>query len=358
LGRRLDQHAGGGALSKRTRRKSTISLRQRAAIVLAQLYRVADVQRGAGETLASGPWLKALANVLSSFPEGWDGSRRGRSAPAFIGLSAATLMQAATRCGLAVTLDEIKAQVAETGEWRAQLSKRPGVVRYAIMRSDKIGELLGVTDEVRAEARAWNLGTYGGSPQERERARKERDRMCKERKRRAAGAKPQSASLSKTKPWEMEGVSRRTWYRRRAVLADGPPDDGGTTSSAPNRGPRRGTTSSGTTSSATNRDGGTTSSATNILIELRSQECDHAPDPSLSPASLAYQEKAASAVAPRDDEWVVRKAPGGGIIVADLIPLEGFSQIGRMVARYPDAVQCDRAQNGHADTRDRVPGGN
>jgi hypothetical protein len=300
-------------MSKRQRRKSAISLRRRAAIVLAQLYRVADVQRANGEILASGPWLKVLANVLSSMPAAYDGDRRGRSAPAFIGLSAATLMQAATRCGLGVTIEDIGTQVADTGEWRAQLSKRPGVVRFAIMRADKLGELLGITDEIRAEARAWNIGTYGGSPQAREKARKERDKMRKERRRRDDGAKDHAHSLSRLQPWKEKGISRRTWERRRAKAGnDGPPDDGDANSSAAN-------------SSATNKGRDANSSATNIHIEPSSHEWEHAQEPNPSPASLACQEKEASA----DDEWLVRKAPGGGIIVADLVPLEGFPPIGR-----------------------------
>jgi hypothetical protein len=326
-------------MSKRARRKNTISLRQRAAIALAQLYRVADVQRANGEILASGPWLKVLANVLSSMPAAYDGDRRGRSAPAFIGLSAATLMQAATRCGLAVTLDEIKIQVADTAAWRAQLSKQRGIVRFAIMRADKIGELLGVTDEIRAEARAWNIGTYGGSRPARERARKERDRMFQQAKRLAAGAKAHAHSLSRLQPWKEEGVCRRTWERRRAKAGDGGPPDGGVANS------------SVANSSATNRGGVANSSATNILIEPSSQEWEHAQEPSPSPASLACHKKQACQAAQLDDEWLVRRAPSGAIFVADLIPLEGFPPIGRRLPRLPDAVCRDRAPTAPADIR-------
>jgi hypothetical protein len=327
-------------MSRRPRRKSAISLRRRAAIMLAQLYRVAYVQRANGEILASAPWLKVLANVLSSVPAAYDGDRRGCSAPAFIGLSVATLTQAATRCGLDVTLDEIKAQVADTGEWRALLSKQRGIVRFSIMRADKIGELLGVTDEIRAEAQAWNLGTYGGSRQSREKARKERDRMRKERRRREDGAKDHAHSLSRLQPWKEKGISRRTWERRRAKAGnDGRPDGGDANSSATNRGPQVDANSSAANSSATNRDGDANSSATNILITLRAQECDHAQESSPSPASLAYQEKHTCQAAQLDDEWVVRKALGGGIIVADVIPVEGFPPIGRRLPRLP-AERC------------------
>jgi hypothetical protein len=49
------------------------------------------------------------------------------------------------------------------------------------------------------------------TPEER---RRRQDRERKERRRRVRGAKPRAKSLSTTRPWEVEGVSRRTWYRR------------------------------------------------------------------------------------------------------------------------------------------------
>jgi hypothetical protein len=57
----------------------------------------------------------------------------------------------------------------------------------------------------------------------RKRLKLERDRERKRQKRRAAGAmlraNYEAQSLSKLKPWEAEGVSRRTWYRQRREMA-------------------------------------------------------------------------------------------------------------------------------------------
>jgi hypothetical protein len=51
--------------------------------------------------------------------------------------------------------------------------------------------------------------------------RKQRKRQCDERRRRVRGARPRAeylaASLSQTKPWEQDGISRRTWERRRVA---------------------------------------------------------------------------------------------------------------------------------------------
>jgi hypothetical protein len=54
---------------------------------------------------------------------------------------------------------------------------------------------------------------------EREAARKARNRQAKRDKRRKQGAKPRAeyvaTSAERTKPSQAEGISRRTWYRRR-----------------------------------------------------------------------------------------------------------------------------------------------
>jgi len=203
--------------------KRTISFRQRAAIMLAQLYRVAEVHRAAGEILPPAPWLQVLANILSSAPEGYDGDRRGRNAPTLFGLSKSTLSLAALRCGLDATVEMLEAQVADTRAWRERESGRIGHHHYAPMRPDKIGELLGVTDATREAAQAWNIGTLGGSSAARAKAAKERDRAYQKRCRAEQGAVPRTeyemSSLSRLKPWEAEGISRRTWERRRTSYA-------------------------------------------------------------------------------------------------------------------------------------------
>jgi hypothetical protein len=58
--------------------------------------------------------------------------------------------------------------------------------------------------------------------------------MNRERSRRARGARPRAEyegnSLTRKKPWEAEGVSRRTWERRRRVASAPtaiPPLEGG-----------------------------------------------------------------------------------------------------------------------------------
>jgi hypothetical protein len=62
------------------------------------------------------------------------------------------------------------------------------------------------------------IGAYDADKRERRRRRRERNRQAKELKRRARGSRLRSEyeaqSISRAKPWEAEGISRKTWYKR------------------------------------------------------------------------------------------------------------------------------------------------
>jgi hypothetical protein len=70
-----------------------------------------------------------------------------------------------------------------------------------------------------AEMRAFDLRHFA-SPE----IKRERDRLRKEEERRAAGVisrqQYEATSLSRLKPWETEGICRRTWERHRARSSD------------------------------------------------------------------------------------------------------------------------------------------
>jgi hypothetical protein len=70
----------------------------------------------------------------------------------------------------------------------------------------------------RRRGTAWGIKTIGGydvPKRQRTLRRKQKAREREARRRRGHGARPQSQSLSRTKPWAAEGVSRRKWYRLR-----------------------------------------------------------------------------------------------------------------------------------------------
>ncbi len=93
----------------------------------------------------------------------------------------------------------------------------------AVLKADAIARLIGVT---LAERTRLGLCTIGACDVDRKDRRKlarerkrEQDRKRQSRKRTAAGRKPRDQFLAEStaadRPWEREGISRRTWYRRR-----------------------------------------------------------------------------------------------------------------------------------------------
>ncbi len=110
--------------------------------------------------------------------------------------------------------------------------------------ADKLAKFLGVTDRQRTALGITSIGSIDVGRKQREKRRREHKRMNKELIRRARGIKPraqyESSSLSRTRPWDSEGISRRTWYRRRgtSVSPPIPPlESGGTTGRSTSPGP-------------------------------------------------------------------------------------------------------------------------
>lgn len=96
-----------------------------------------------------------------------------------------------------------------------------------------IGEALASPQKWKADALAWRMrltkedrrmlgvttiGAIDENKAARTKRRRHLDRQRKENARRAQGIKPrreyEGKSVSAAKPWEAEGISRRTWYRR------------------------------------------------------------------------------------------------------------------------------------------------
>jgi hypothetical protein len=87
------------------------------------------------------------------------------------------------------------------------------------MTPDGLAEWLGLSYATRQKFHLRTIGACDVGRAARKVLRKRQNRLRQETKRRAAGARPrteyEARSLSATKPWEVEGMSRRTWYRRR-----------------------------------------------------------------------------------------------------------------------------------------------
>lgn len=105
----------------------------------------------------------------------------------------------------------------------------PNEINIAQLYPDKaepLGKKLQLTAAERTSLRITTIAPCDQTPAEREAARKERkrqrDRDRRRRQRAAAGGIPraqyEATSKSQKRPWEAEGMSKRTWYRRMAQV--------------------------------------------------------------------------------------------------------------------------------------------
>jgi hypothetical protein len=83
-----------------------------------------------------------------------------------------------------------------------------------IWNADKLANYLGLTYRDRTACKIKTIGACDFAKRFRTAQRKHKKRMAQEKRRRALGMRPQCESLSATKPWEKEGMSRATWYRQ------------------------------------------------------------------------------------------------------------------------------------------------
>jgi hypothetical protein len=115
---------------------------------------------------------------------------------------------------------------ADEIESAAEIAKRrPDSDRLA--DAYRMAELLDLKYEDRQQLKIFTIGAVDKTKRQRANARKrrkrEQDRARKDAKRRERGAPSReqyrAESLSQTRPWEREGVGRRTWERRRERVA-------------------------------------------------------------------------------------------------------------------------------------------
>jgi hypothetical protein len=120
-----------------------------------------------------------------------------------------SVMEAAKSMGGKISEAEASAVTEEASITRKHLT------------ADNLARFLGVTYAQRQALRLTTIGSVNVGKRARKEMRKRQDRLAKERKRRAAGMRPQSESLSATKPWTELGMSRAAWYRRNKARRKG-----------------------------------------------------------------------------------------------------------------------------------------
>jgi hypothetical protein len=100
-------------------------------------------------------------------------------------------------------------------EAEAKVIIRASTCGRPLYKADDLGEYLRLFD---AERTKWGIKTIGAcdvSRRERILRRKRQRREREAERRHRHGARPRSRSLSRTKPWQTKGISRRTWERQQ-----------------------------------------------------------------------------------------------------------------------------------------------
>jgi hypothetical protein len=107
---------------------------------------------------------------------------------------------------------------------REQMLQEAATSRPLRFTPDQLAERLGVTLAERTALRLTCIGAIDCSKAEREMRRKALAKARQQRRRRSRGVRARAqylaASISRTKPWEAAGISRRTWYRRQSAAAE------------------------------------------------------------------------------------------------------------------------------------------
>jgi hypothetical protein len=92
-----------------------------------------------------------------------------------------------------------------------------------MLADDIIGKAIRLSYAERLELKITTIGSFDADKVIRKKLaadrRRKRDRLRKAEERGAKGATPRANSLSRTEPWKQEGISRRTWERRRKAAA-------------------------------------------------------------------------------------------------------------------------------------------
>ena len=178
--------------------------RQRAAIMLAQVRNLLALRARLQLASCANDSLWILALALASAPEG----RLQRNGH-WPGLSEPDLLSIARQHGIEdVSPTEINSIFQGVTRWQQKHGVRLPAGEY-------IGAVLQVTAAEREEARAWQIVAVDESRAERAVRQK---KVKTARRREERDRQPRTAWLaandaSRTKPWEMFNISRRTWYR-------------------------------------------------------------------------------------------------------------------------------------------------
>jgi hypothetical protein len=180
-------------------------------LVRADVLRIAEKRRANGQRLPAEQWAKLLACILNVSERGPVHIGGRSSFVTWPGLDKKTLEEDLRSIGI-----EADRQVISDAVDVALNRKRT-------IGAAEIGKRLKLTAAERKETKASNCDPIDETKAERAERRRAEIAAFNERKRRAAGMQTRKDwlkqnNLSKQKPWEAQGISRRTWYRLQAKL--------------------------------------------------------------------------------------------------------------------------------------------
>jgi hypothetical protein len=113
----------------------------------------------------------------------------------------------------------ITAWVRDWAPWYGE--ERTAELIKAVLRkplkwtADKLAQRLGLDYAARTRLGITTIGATDCMKAKREKRRRQQDAARHKALRAKAGARPHAHSVTQTQPWKAEGISRRTWYRRR-----------------------------------------------------------------------------------------------------------------------------------------------
>jgi hypothetical protein len=215
MSRQMDDYRVGGAgYIRETKNRED---RRRASIQRSDFIRLAETLRSHGVILDQRQWMIEIAYCLTSASEGLIRSFKIKDykAPYWRGHEDEYFASTLRACGFE-TSEKMRREAIDH-VWAIRTAHN----WWGMRDIDKVGAALGITTEIRIEAGARLVGAIGETPKIREDARRKRCVASKASRRRQSGCARredyEANSLSKTRPWEPMGISRRTWERRRAA---------------------------------------------------------------------------------------------------------------------------------------------
>lgn len=117
-------------------------------------------------------------------------------------------------------------------EWRAPWFDDVGAIEAIVLRpkrlkADALAKAIGLTAAVRQHLNIRTIGAIDMNAMERKQIRAAKKVARQKQRRREAGVMPRPTfSFEKQKPWATLGISRRTWFRRRAAERSAANDTG------------------------------------------------------------------------------------------------------------------------------------